>query len=500
MSVSDGLFPAVELDHVDPVVDGSVEAGAGVNKRFRAFDPAAVMLVPPSLDEWLPQNHLSRFIADIVETQLDLQKFYASYEKTKGQPPYDPRLMVRVLLYGYCVGVRSSRELERVCVDVVAFRWLAAQQAPDFRSIARFRKRHLSALGNVFLQALELCRAAGMVSLGQVALDGTKVRANASRRKAMSYARLTEKQKVLANEVSALLADADATDDAEDTRFGKDKRGDELPPELARRESRLVKLAEARAALEADAAVRARKDAERKARDNGADDTEVAQKGEEAAGNAVVAPTAQRNFTDPDARIMKTADGSFHYAYNAQAIVDQDHQVIVATTLTNIAVDVEQIVPLMAKLQNTVGVLPGQVLADAGYCSATNLDYANTLQTNSGGTTEFFIATGRVKHGERVPDVPRGRIPANTTLRERMARKLKTKKGRAVYARRKAIVEPVFGQIHTRQGKFVLLRGLDQAAHEWDLLAACHNLMKLHSMQTRAILAAKTALTPRPAT
>jgi len=343
MTDSDGLFLAVELEHVDPV-EGGAEAGAGVNNRFRVFHPAAVMLVPPSLDEWLPQNHLSRFIADIVETQLDLQKFYASYAKTKAHPPYDPRLMVRVLLYGYCVGVRSSRELEHVCVDVVAFRWLAAQQAPVFRSIARFRKRHLSALGNVFLQALELCRAAGMVSPGQVALDGTKVRANASRRKAMSYSRLSEKQKVLADEVSALLADGDAVDTAEDTRFGKDTRGDELPPELGRRESRLVKLAQARAALEADAAARARKDAEKKARE----------KGEEAAINAVVAPTAQRNFTDPDARIMKTAYGSFHYAYNAQAIVDQDHQVIVATTLTNIGVDVEQAVPLMKKLHDTV--------------------------------------------------------------------------------------------------------------------------------------------------
>ena len=500
MSDSDGLFPATELEYVDLVVDDGVEAGAGVNKRFRAFEPAAVMLVPPSLDEWLPQNHLSRFIADIVETQLDLKKFYASYAKLKGQPPYDPRLMVRVLLYGYCVGVRSSRELERVCVDVVAFRWLAAQQAPDFRSIARFRKRNLSSLGNVFLQALELCRAAGMVSLGQVALDGTKVRANASRRKAMSYARLTEKQKVLADEVSALLADADAIDDAEDARFGKDKRGDELPPELARRESRLVKLAEARAALEADAAARARKDAEKKARDKGDDDDTAAQKGDDAAKNAVVAPKAQRNFTDPDARIMKTADGSFHYAYNAQAIVDADHQVIVATTLTNIGVDVEQVVPLVEKLHTTMGALPRQVLADAGYCSAANLGYATSLEVSSDGRTEFFIATGRVKHGERVPEVPRGRIPANATLRERMARKLKTKKGRTVYARRKAIVEPVFGQIHTRQGKFVLLRGLEQAAHEWDLIAACHNLMKLHTMQTKALLATQTALTACRAT
>lgn len=500
MSDSDGLFPAVDLEHVDPVVGGGVEAGAGVNKRFRGFDPDAVMLVPPSLDEWLPQNHLSRFVADVVETQLDLSRFYASYAKTKGQPPYDPRLMIRVLLYGYCVGVRSSRELERVCVDVVAFRWLAAQQAPDFRSIGRFRKRHLAALGNVFLEALELCRAAGMVSLGQVALDGSKVRANASRRKAMSYARLTEKQKVLADEVSALLAEADAIDESEDARFGKDKRGDELPLELARRESRLVKLAEARTALEADAAARARKDAEKKARDKGDGDGDIAQKGDDAAKNAVVAPKAQRNFTDPDARIMKTADGSFHYAYNAQAIVDADHQVIVATTLTNIGVDVEQVVPMVEKLHATMGAVPGKVLMDAGYCSASNLDYVNAVEAASDGRTEFFIATGRVKHGERVPDVPRGRIPANATLRERMARKLKTKRGRAVYARRKAIVEPVFGQIHTRQGKFVLLRGLEQAAHEWDLIAACHNLMKLHTMQTKAILAGQAALTARTVT
>jgi hypothetical protein len=196
----------------------------------------------------------------------------------------------------------------------------------------------------------------------------------------MSYARLTEKQNVLADEVSALLADADAIDDAEDARFGKNKRGDELPPELARRESRLVKLAEARAALRADAAARARKEARKNARDKGDDDAAVAQKGEDAAENAVVSPKAQRNFTDPDSRIMKTADGSFHYAYNAQAIVDADFQIIVATTLTNIGVDVEQVVPLVEKLHATMGVVPGQILADAGYCSAANLDYAKIVE------------------------------------------------------------------------------------------------------------------------
>jgi len=490
MDDSGALFDVTGMKRVEPVDDGSVEVGAGIHKRFRAFEPDAVMLVPPSLDEWLPQNHLSRFIAEIVETELDLDRFYSSYRKIKGQPPYDPRLMVRVLLYGYCVGVRSSRELERACVDVVAFRWLSAQQAPDFRSIGRFRKRHLAALGNVFLDALELCRAAGMVSLGRVALDGTKVRANASRHKAMSYGRLVEKQKVLAAEVSELLGQAQDIDAAEDARFGKDKRGDELPAELARRESRLVKMAEARKSLEAEAAARARKEAEEKSRERGDDDDATTTKGEDAAQNAQVKPTAQRNFTDPDARIMKTADGSFHYCYNAQAVVDADHQVIIATQLTNIAVDVQQLKPMLEETRTTVGSLPAEILADAGYGSAKNLEYAKTIEDASDGATRFFISTGRAKHGERIPDVPRGRIPADATARERMGRKLKTKNGRAVYARRKAIVEPVFGQIHTRQGKRVVLRGLEQAQHEWNLLAACHNLMKLFTMQSKALRAA----------
>ena len=471
----------------DPSV---IQAGAGVHKRFRAFDPDAVMMVPPSLDEWLPENHLSRFVAEIVDTGLDLSRFYASYAKTKGQPPYDPRLMVRVLIYGYCVGVRSSRELERACVDVVAFRWLAGQQNPDFRSIARFRKRHLAALGNVFLQTLELCRAAGMVTLGQVALDGTKVRANASRRKAMSYARLTERQKVLAVEVSELLAEAERIDADEDGRFGKSKRGDELPAELARREGRQEKIAAAVKQLEADAAQRARVEAEHRADDQGDDGPTAGLKGDAAAEIAVVDPKAQRNFTDPDSRIMKTADGSFHYCYTGQAVVDSGHQVIVATVLNNVAVDVQQLEPMLALTQAINGVLPQVVLADAGYCSNSNLQHATEIETATSGGTQFFIATGRPRHGERVPETPRGRIRADATLRERMARRLRTKPGRAQYARRKAVIEPVFGQIHTRQGKHVLLRGLAQAQDEWLLIAGCHNLMKLFTnRQTKTRLA-----------
>lgn len=482
-TASPGLFDESLVERVDPGPDVAMDANGGAKKRFKTFEPDAVMLVPPSLDEWLPQNHLSRFIAEIIDTELDLTRFYASYAKVKGQPPYDPRLMLRIVLYGYCVGVRSSRELERACTDVVAFRWLAAQQAPDFRSIGRFRERHLAALGNVFLQALELCRAAGMVSLGKVALDGTKVRANASRHKAMSYARLDTKQKVLAQEISDLMAEAKTVDAAEDARFGRGKRGDELPVELANRQRRALAMKTARASLEEEAQTKARAVAEKKAADRGDDDDAVTGAGDTAAASAVPKDTAQRNFTDPDARIMKTADGSFHYCYNAQAVVDADEQVIIAAELGNTATDIQQLVPMVTRTVDTLGAMPRTWGADAGYCSATNLEHTTGLE--GAHQTEFFISTRRMKHGAPVPDAPRGRIPASATPVDRMARKLKTTRGKEIYARRKAIVEPVFGQIHTRHGKHVQLRGLDQAAAEWKLLAGCHNLLKLFTYRAK---------------
>lgn len=467
----DGLF---EMDPVDPVV---VDRGP-VEKRFRRFAPDQDFLLPPSLDEWLPSEHLARFIADLVDEHLDLGAFYADYKEGRGAPPYDPRLMVRVLLLGYTTGVRSSRKLEAAITDVVAFRWLAGGAAPDFRAIARFRKRHLSALGNVFLQALSLCQAAGMVGLGRVALDGTKVRANASKRKAMSYARLTEKEKVLAEEVSAILFDAERVDAAEDKNFGKDKRGDELPDELARKETRLAKLREAKASLEDEARQRAAAEAQKRATDAGHEEMVVAARGQAAAARAVPKPKAQRNFTDPESKIMKTGNGGFEQCFNAQAVVDADHQVIVATDLNACASDSPELVPMLGQVISNTGHAPGQVLADAGYCSEDNLTEAAGITAEHG--TEFLIATGRLGHGEEVPAAPRGPIPKNTTPKARMARKLRTKPGRAAYARRKAIVEPVFGQISVLQGKNVLLRGLDQARGEWLLLAACHNLRKLH--------------------
>ncbi len=460
-----------------PVEPPVVELGP-VDKTFRLFQPDQIFLVPPSVDDWLPQNHLARFIADLVDEHLDLSSFYADYTEGRGAPPFDPRLMVRVLLLGYTTGVRSSRKLEEACWDKVAFRWLAGGEAPAYRAIAKFRKRHLSALGHLFVQALELCQAAGMVRLGQVALDGTKVRANASRRKAMSYARMTEKQKILAAEVSDLLAQAERIDKDEDATFGRDNKGFGLPEELALREGRLAKITQAKAALEAEARERAAAQAAERARAAGKDEDTMAERAAAAADRAVPKPKAQRNFTDPDSRIMKTADGSFAQCFNAQAVVDADHQVIIATGLDNCAADSHTFIPMMDQARRNTGRSPRQALADAGYCSQANLEGAAKLTGQDG--TEFLIAAGRLGHDEIVEAAPLGPVSTGLTLKQRMARTLRTDTGKADYARRKAIVEPVFGQIATLQGKHVLLRGLEHARSEWDLLATCHNLRKLH--------------------
>jgi transposase len=472
----DGLF---QMDRVE--LPESISAGpkVPVDKTFRPFNPDQVLLLPPSLDDWLPAEHLARFVAELVDEHLDLSRIRAAYTEGRGAPPFDPRLMVRLLIYGYTTGVRSSRAIERRCVDDVPFRWLACGEAPDYRSVARFRKRHLSALGQLFLQALTLCQAAGMVRLGRVALDGTKARANASKRKAMSYARLSDKEKILAGEVSALLAEAQRIDEAEDAQFGKDRRGDELPAELARRETRLAKLGEAKKALEAQAAQAAAEHAADLARRKGADEATVAERAAQAAKAAVPKPKAQRNFTDPDSRIMLTGDGSFAQCYNAQAVVDEDHQVIVAADLHDCASDVVSLIPMTEQVEANTGQHPEQVLADAGYCSADNLDQAAEVAEQTG--TEFLVATGRRKHDEPAPPAPRGRIPKAATAKQRMARKLSTKPGRTAYARRKAIVEPVFGQMSTLQNaKQLLLRGHEAARNEWLLLAACHDFRKLH--------------------
>lgn len=330
----------VEVEATEPEVVCPV-GPAAESKTFRAYDPGQVLLMSPVLSEWVPEGDLAHFVADLVEGPLDLSAIYASYESERGFPPYDPRLMVKLLIYGYATGVCSSRKLEAATHRDVAVRMLCSGQHPDFRSIARFRARHLGALAELFVEALQLCAKAGLVSLGVLALDGTKLRANASRHKAMSYERMARKESELEAEIAALkdraralLEQAQAVDAAEDELYGPDRRGDELPGELARRESRLAKLKEAKAELEAEA--KAREEARREQMQ-----AEGRKPREPADGRDAFAPkaTAQRNFTDPESKIMKTSDGSFHQCFNGQAIVDEKAQVIVSAELSNQAAD-----------------------------------------------------------------------------------------------------------------------------------------------------------------
>jgi transposase len=469
------------------VVEGAGLAGrarVGVEETFRAYDPEQVWLLAPVLSEWVPEGDLAHFVSDLVESgALDLSVIYASYEDERGFPPYDPRLMVKLLLYGYANGVMSSRKLESATYRDVAVRMLCADQHPDFCSIARFRVRHLEALEGLFVQSLRLCREARLVGLGVLALDGTKLRANASRHKAMSYERMQRKERQLESEiaelqtnVAALLADAERVDAEEDERFGPDQRGDELPAELQRREQRLAVIREAKQALEAEAFARETK--RRAELEREGKKPRAPKDGRDAFKPK---PTAQRNFTDPESKIMKTSDGSFHQCFNAQAIVDAETQVIVAADLSDQPPDAEQLGPALDQLAENLdavaAALPdGAVLiADAGYFSEQN------VKTTSGHGLDPHIATGRFKHDEPQAPAPRGPIPKNATPKQRMARKLATKKGRAVYARRKTIVEPVFGQMDTTQNaRKLLLRGEHAARAQWRFQCAVHNLLKLH--------------------
>ena len=452
---------------------------AGRSKVFRDYDPTQSFLLPPSLDDWLPEDHTARFIAEVVDNQLDLSAIYDSYVEATGAPPYDPSMMLKLLLFAYSTGVTSSREMERRCHVDVAFRWTTANAAPDYRSISRFRRRHLSAVDDLFTQVLTLCSEAGLVKLGRVALDGTKLRASASRNKAMSYDRLGPKIEQLEAEVATILAEAEATDRAEDEAFGEDQRGDEVLPELARRETRLAKMRAAKAAIEADARAKAAQKAAKKAEREGKDETAMADAAAQAASKAAPDKKTQRNFTDPESRMMKTADGSFHYTYNAQAVVDEGSQVVLAAEVTQQANDIDQLIPMVEVTESNLGDAgiddsPDVTLADAGYCSEENLQEVADREINA------LVATGRIKRGEQVPDAPRGPIPKNATQRERMARKQRTKAGRADYARRKAIVEPAFGQMKVRQhAGHLRLRGLAGAQGEWTLHVICHNLRKL---------------------
>ena len=423
-----------------------------MSKTYRPYDPDQQLLLPSALREWLPDDHLAYFISDVAD-QLELSEITARYEReSRGGPPYHPRMMVKVLLNGYCVGVASSRRIAQRLHEDIAFRVLAANNTPDFRTISDFRKDNLDALSGLFLQVLALCRQAGLVKLGHVALDGTKVRANASKHKAMSYGRMKEKEAQLAAEVAELLRRAQEVDEDEDRRYGQSKRGDELPQELSFREGRLEKIREA----EAQAA---------------AEQAEAAGKGH----SGVPDDKAQRNFTDAESRIMPEPGGrDFQQAYNCQAVVDSGHQVIVAAQATNQSSDKQQAVAMVEETIDNVGAVPKEVSADAGYYSA------QAVEGLYGLCVDPFVAPERTRHGTVVPPAPRGRIPGHLSARDRMRRKLRTKRGRQRYALRMQTVEPVFGQIKQGRGfRQFLLRGLEKVRGEWSLICTGHNLLKL---------------------
>ena len=495
-------------------------------KSFRPWNPEQTLLLPPSPVDWLPENHLVFFLLDLA-AELDLEEIHAVYRQKdpRGEKAYEPRMMVVLLLYAYCVGLPSSRKIEKACWEDAAFRVLTGNQQPDHSRISDFRRRHLDALAGLFIQVLRLCQKAGLVSLGTVALDGTKVKANASKHKAMSHERMLKSERQLEAEMRALLRKAEIIDAQEDGQYGKGNRGDELPVELQRRSSRLEWIRKAKAELEAEAAAaNARQSQEQAeaaeleaAQTDGGGDAQLSRRAArrargarkrvddaqklaietaEAAGlespvftatlDAVAMPQrqlprdpsgkpkpqAQRNFTDPGSHILKGADGWIQ-GYNCQAAVDGDRQVIVAIGVSNQPSDAVHLLPMLERIQANTGELPNALIADAGYCSTANLEACEEKGLNA------YISTSRQQHGQR-PSPSRGRPRKDLDARGRMERKLRSKAGQAIYALRKTVVEPVFGQIKGARGldRF-RLRGLEKVNGEWALMATTHNILKL---------------------
>jgi transposase len=481
------------------------------------------------------------FLLDLVD-ELDLSEILlpAQAKDPRGEKGFDPRmLLLLLLLYAYCVGIVSSRKIERACYEDLAFRVLTGNQQPDHSRISEFRRRNLDALKELFVQILRLCQKAGMVSLGHVALDGTKVQANASKRKAMSHERMLRAEKELEKEINALMRRAEILDAQEDKRYGKGKLGSELPDELRRRQDRLARIRQARKEMEAETAAAAARQRQQEAEEAraiasaaresdavAAEQSELSQKAEAAAAKANAArekaidaaenagleppdleplafdamprrglarrtdgtPTkkTQRNFTDADSHLMQSG-GTYLQGYNCQLAVDSGHQVIVAVGVSNQPPDVEHLEPMLQRIATSAGALPTVMTMDAGYWSEDNAGHCENLGIDA------YIATGRLPHGQP-PPAQRGPLPRDADAKTRMARKLRSKKGSAIYAQRKAIVEPVNGQIKEGRGlRRFLLRGLEKVDGEWHLIAATHNLLKLFRYRrTQQALAAPT--------
>jgi len=453
-----------------------------MGKTFRSYDMNQQLLLPPDLRQWLRPDHLALYVSDVVEA-LDLSGILKVYEEGdgRGRPPYHPVLMVKLLIYGYCIGKMSSRKIEQATHDDVAFRVLSCNQQPDHDSIAEFRKRHLPELAKLFVQVLELCQRAGLVKLGHVAIDGTKIKANASKWQTMSYARMTEAEQELAAEVERLLAAAQRVDDEEDKLYGQGQRGDELPAELRNRESRLARIRELKADMEREAREAAEKKAEAAKQRNKEHAQKEQESGQKFRGRparvidpeqVIPAGKTKRNFTDPDSRIMKDhGTKTFQQAYNIQIGVDAQAQIIVAAKVVQAGVDQEQLVPLLREVEKNLGRLPNQVSADAGYYSRAAITHQSVRDV------DLHVPPNQRKPLDWGPEVA---LPENATLQERMWHKLGSKAGREVFSKRKVIVDPVFAQVkHVRGFRQFLLRGLAQVEAEWLLVCMTHNLMKM---------------------
>ncbi len=487
-------------------------------RTYLPWDHSQTFLLPPSLTDWLPSDHLAFFVLEVVR-ELDLEGLEKvdAGKDVRGQKAYAPTMMVALLVYGYCTGVFSSRKLEQAsCVDV-AFRVLCANQQPHFTTINEFRRRHREVLAELFLQVLKLCQRAGLVKLGQVSVDGTKMQANASKHKAMSYVRMQAEENRLKDQIEQMLSNAEELDAQEDALFGEGQRAFELPDELKRRETRLTKIRAAKAALEQEAREQRAKELREQAKNrdesaqkqmperfkkgqstgakrarerahelDGREETQEPKQGElplrsmEVQTDAKPKPTSQRNFTDPQSSLMPGRHG-FVQAYNCQAAVDGAHQIIVAADVTNQSVDNALLKPMAEQVRDNTGGLPEVFLADSGYWNPAVVESVRDLGT------EVLVAIKRDKHGVVTPLV-QGPPPEGLSSRERMAWSLATSEGRAKYARRKATVEPVFGQIRVRQ-RFnrISFRGVRAAAAEWKLVAACHNLLKLFRLAPEAL-------------
>jgi transposase len=440
-----------------------------MSKSYRDWHIDQALLLPPSVQDFVPAEHLSRFVVGLVRDELDLSAIHGSYKSELGQPPYHPTMMTALLLYGYAVGVYSSRRIARACGERVDFMAIVALDAPDFRTVSDFRKRHLKALEGLFVQVLKLCERAGLARLGHVALDGTKIRANASKHKAMSYGRMAEREQALEAEVWSWLKAAEAADADEDLLHGAERRGDEMPAWVADKQRRIEKIREARAALEAEA----RAAAEEKARAEAAAEEKRAAAGRKKPGRKGEPPSAapeakaQRNFTDPESRVMLCKDG-FIQGYNAEAAVDAGAQVIVAYGLTAMQSDQDQLCALLDGVEANLGRKPREASADSGFCSEANL--AGLEARGIAG----YVAVARAKR----PDKAKRKLLA--PLMQAMQDKLRRGGRRSRYRLRKQVVEPVFGQIKQARGfRQFLMRGLDKVRGEWAMLCTAHNLLKL---------------------